>query len=81
MDSADLNDNESNLAEIGADVDGEDEDFFAQSEVEGEDDELMFNEVAEFLAQISEEDKSTLYTLVNQVLAEQYSEDGNILLA
>ena len=81
MDGADLNDNESTLAEIGADVDGEDEDFFAQSEIEREDDELMFNEVAEFLAQISEEDKSTLYTLVNQVLAEQYSEDGNILLA
>ena len=65
MDSADLNDNESNLAEIGRDGDGEDEDFFAQSMVEGEDDELMFNEVAEFLAQISEEDKSTLHTLVN----------------
>ena len=65
MDSADLNDNESNLAEIGADVDGEDEDFFAQSGIEGEDDELMFSEVAEFLAQISEEDKSTLHTLVN----------------
>ena len=65
MDSADLNENESNLAEIGRDGDGEDEDFFAQSMVEGEDDELMFNEVAEFLAQISEEDKSTLHTLVN----------------
>ena len=53
------------MAEIGADVDGEDEDFFAQSGIEGEDDELMFSEVAEFLAQISEEDKSTLHTLVN----------------
>ena len=41
----------------------------------------MFNEVATFLAEINEEDKTTLHTIVNQVLAEQYNEDGNIMLA
>ena len=71
-----------NLAEIGAEG-SEDEDDFAQldADIDLEDKELMFNEVAEFLAQISDEDKLTLHQLVSQVLAEQYSEDGNILLA
>ena len=66
------------MAEIG---DGEDEDDFAQLESGSEEFEFMFNEVATFLAEINEEDKTTLHTLVNQVLAEQYNEDGNILLA
>lgn len=50
-------------------------------DAEGEDDELMFDSVAEFLAQASDSEKAEVNTLVHQVLAEQYSENGNILLA
>ena len=98
-------DDDFELSEIDSeDFGSEEEDNFAQTDANGEgeadadadadidvdadvdldadaNDEEMFNEVAEFLAQISDDDRSTLQTLVGQVLAEQYSEDGNILLA
>ena len=96
-------DDDFELSEIDSeDFGSEEEDNFAQTDANGEgeadadadidvdadvdldadaNDEEMFNEVAEFLAQISDDDRSTLQTLVGQVLAEQYSDDGNILLA
>ena len=43
--------------------------------------EEMFDEVAEFLAQIGDDDRAALQSLVGQVMAQAYSDDGNILLA
>ena len=76
MELNDGDDSEQELAEIS----DEDEDDFAQLDIEA-DDEDMFDDVAEFLAQIGDDDRTTLQSLVGQVLAEQYSDDGNILLA
>ena len=53
----------------------------AEGEGDAEENELMFDAVAEFLAQAGDSEKAELNTLVHQVLAEQYSENGNILLA
>lgn len=63
--------NEYEFAEIGNELDDDNDDeidFLSQIKIEDPDD-LMFNEVAEFLAQISDEDKTTLRSLVGQVLA------------
>ena len=56
------------LSEIDSE-DLSDDESFAQIENEVGDDE-MFNEVAEFLAQIGDDERSTLQSLVGQVLAE-----------
>ena len=71
------------LSELDSEVEDDmDEDMSALSQIGTDDtDELMFNEVAEFLAQIDDDDRTALKSLVGQVLAEQYSETGNILLA
>lgn len=45
------------------------DDMFAQIDSEIDEDD-MFNEVAEFLAQISNEDRQTLQMLVSQVMAD-----------
>lgn len=75
-------------SEADADFDFDDSEYtemLAQINAEGEGDaeenELMFDAVAEFLAQADDSEKAELNTLVHQVLAEQYSENGNILLA
>lgn len=54
--------------------------LFAQIDSEVDDDE-MFDIVADFLAQVSDEDRQTIQNLVGAVMAQQYSDEGDILLA
>ena len=51
------------------------------SDIDSVNDEEMGDLVAEFLAQIDEDQKQQLQTLVAQVKANQYDENGEIILA